>query len=345
MPTSVDPASPTRQAPKIHPIPGVIQFGSVNLLAGAPGVGKTALTATLLRQLRDGEPIFETPTCTPPRIAYLCADRGWETAQTWLERAGFPDIIHYSLTDDDDFDDNKLHNKRARLVILRECLDKLGDLPRGSFVCVDPIALFMGGNLLDYDTCAIFLIGIRKICRARGITILGLGHASKQKNDKKEQYRRLQDRILGSAAQHGYGDTQMYLAAPEETGEDFYTFLWQPHLRKPEYFKLMREEESGLFIPWDGRSATPAVQAPPALTAQPYHPPSQTLRAATQTAEEGKLLAAIPAELPGVGFGELIAQFREYASRATIYRYLQQLLSEGIIVQPTHGRYMRAPQH
>lgn len=303
--------------PPVDPLPGIISFGSVNLLAGAPGVGKTALTAGLLRQFRDGGEIFGRRVNVPPKIAYVCADRGWHVAQAWMNRAGFPEIPHYSLTDDDDFDDNKLHNKRARLTILRECLDHLDPLPVGSLVCVDPIALFMGGNLNDYDTCAIFLMGIRKIARKRGITILGLAHSSKQKNDKKEQYKRLQDRILGSAAQHGFGDTQLYLASPDETGTEYYQFMWNPHLEPAECFRLGREAKTGLFIPWD----------------KPLAPEERS-------AEEGKILSAIPDAPEGIGFGELVDRIPD-ASRATIHRYLQQLVKDGIVVHAGYGRYRR----
>ncbi len=132
-------------------------------------------------------------------------------------------------------------------------------------------------------------------------------------NDAKQQYRRLQDRILGSSAQLGYGDTQMYLASPEETGDPHYTFLVQSHIAKVQSFSLGRDD-GGLFVPW---------------------------AESTQNLEEGKILACIPPTEAGIAFAEIIVAAE--ASKTTVHRYLQELLKEGHILKAGHGRYRRAP--
>ena len=43
-----------------------------------------------------------------------------------------------------------------------------------------------GGNLLDYDTCAVACHEIRGILRTRGLTLVATAHASKLKADPKE---------------------------------------------------------------------------------------------------------------------------------------------------------------
>lgn len=292
------------------PIPGVVKFRSVNLLAGASGVGKTCLTAALCTAMRDGGQIFGHTVNKPAAVGYLCADRGWESAAYWLEKSGFRDIRFYSLADDSTFTPSRLRNKAALVGILDEALMKL-NVPEGAFVVVDPLALFMGGNLNDYQSCAIALLEIRRLCYKRNLTMLGLAHASKQKADKREQYRRLQDRILGSSAQHGYGDTQMYLASPEETGEKFYTFLWHPHTAPAEVFPLGRNDQ-GLFIPWEG---------------------------STQAAMEGTILAAIPEDSSIVTWEYLLATTG--ATKSTLHRRLTDLISEGVIERPAEGHYRR----
>ena len=309
---TVPDSRPVSQASFPDLIPGVLSFGSVNLLAGASGVGKTCLTAYLLTQIRAGLPVFGHVVTPPTAVGYVCADRGWASARYWLTKAGTQDIPFYSLADDASFGPSRLRNKGALVQILGECIDKLA-LPPGAFVVVDPLALFMGGNLNDYQSCAIALIEIRRLCAARNIPLLGLAHASKQKADKREQYKRLQDRILGSAAQHGYGDTQLYLASPEETGEKFYTFLWHPHTSPAEVFPLGRDPH-GMFLPWD--------QAPEVL-------------------EEDTLLEHIPSTEEGLSFGELVLVSN--LSRATVHRRLQSLLQEGRIDRVGHGCYRRKP--
>ena len=295
----------------LDPIPGIISFGSVNLLAGASGVGKTCLTATICTAMRDGAMLFGHPVNRPAAVGYVCADRGWTSAAYWLEKSGFRDIRFYSLADDPTFSPSRLRNKASLVGILGECLDKL-NLPEGAFVVTDPLALFLGGNLNDYQSCAIALIEIRRLCTKKQMTLLGLAHASKQKADKREQYRRLQDRILGSSAQHGYGDTQMYLASPEETGEKFFTFLWHPHTAPAEIFPLGRNDQ-GMFIPWEG---------------------------ATQAAEEGAILAAIPEDYHTcVSWEYLLAT--SGASKSTLHRRLTELITEGLIERAVEGQYRR----
>lgn len=295
-------------------IPNIITYNSLNILAGASGVGKTCLLAWMITRFRRGAPVFGAAVTAPAAIGYVCADRGFTSARYWLGKVGMNDLPFYSLADDLAFSTVRLRNKFHLVSILGECLDKLR-LPPGSLVVVDPLALFMGGSLNDYQSCAIACIEIRRACMQRQLTLIGTAHASKQKNDRKDQYNRLQDRILGSSAQLGYGDTQMYLASPEETGEKFYSFIWHPHTAPAELFPLGRDGE-GMFVPWE--------VSPLAI-------------------EENAILLAVPYTEEGVGFGELIVTAA--ASKSTVHRYLQELLKAGMIERVGHGRYRRVALH
>lgn len=301
----------TRSQAFPDPLPGVITYGSLNLLAGASGVGKTCLLAWFLTQLRDGCPVFGRKPNTPVKLGYIGADRGAGTARYWLDKAGYADIAFYSLADDDAFNTQRLRSKIHLIKILGECLDRL-ELPPGSLAAVDPVALFMGGNLNDYMNCALACLEMRRECRRRQITMIGTAHASKQKNDKADRYQRLQDRILGSSAQLGYGDTQLYLASPEETNERFYTFLWHSHTAPAEVFPLGRGAD-GMFLPWE-----------------------QSVVAA----EEGRVMETIPedgSEIPLVTILGLCSDI----SKATVYRRLQQLIDLGLVERTGRGRYKR----
>lgn len=324
--------SASQAVPPQDPLPGVIEHASVNLLAGASGVGKTCLTSWLLTRFRDNLPIFGHQPNPIPKIAYLCADRGWSSTRQWFVRAGFPDVSHYSLTDDLSFEPGRLEQKRQLVPVLRESLAKLNPLPPGSLVVVDPIALFMGGNLNDYQSCAVSLVRIRRICLELQITILGLCHASKQKNDRKEQYKRLQDRIMGSAAQHGYGDTQMYLASPEETGEKFYTFLWHPHLSEPKTFKLGRDQATGLFIPYeeeeDVTGNTPPLSVEDQINTNPH------------ILAIHELITDVD---PGTATADILtnAQATHQISRSSAFRALNLLAQAGWVQSIGRGRWRR----
>lgn len=304
-----DPATRS-QAAFPDPIPSIIGFGTVNILAGAPGVGKTCLLSTILARLRDGKEIFGRPSNAPAAIGFVSADRGASTARHWLDLAGYPDIRFYNFVEDLVFPTMKLRNRVQLVPVLEELVAKL-DLPPGAVVVVDPVTLFMG-NTNDYQACAIACIEMRRMCLRRQYTLLGTAHASKQRADAKSQYKRLQDRILGSAAQIGYGDTAMYLAAPEETNEKFHTFLWHPHTAPAQVFPLDRDPH-GLFVDWlEG----------------------------TQAKEEGKILAAITDAEEGTTFAEILIQSE--VPKTTVFRYLQELMKEGRILKVEHGRYRKA---
>jgi len=295
------------------PLPNVIPSCSICILAGAPNIGKTALLASLARDFRDNRPIFGHQPNQLPALGVIAADRNWARgAGVWFERVGYADVHYYSMADDLGFDPRSLRRKFERTQRLLEFTDRLA-LPPGSLLIVDPISLFLGGNLLDYDGCAVACHEIRAMLRQRLLTILATAHAAKLKADKRDRYLRLQDQILGSTAIFGFSDTQMYLAAPEEVGKSYYAFLWHPHGAPIETFSLERDEQ-GLFLPWSG----------------------------ADRGNQARVLALLPENGSEITFGAL----RELAdaiplSLSTLQRTLEKLLEDGRITKIRHGVYCR----
>ena len=153
-------------------IPNRLPGGGISILAGAPNIGKTALLATLLRDLHDGRPIFGHQPDPVSAIGMINADRGWaKGAGHWLAQAGYPEIAHYSLSDDASFNVKRLRRKFDRTDILAGLIDSL-KLPAYALVVVDPVSLFLGGNLLDYDACMVACHEIRSYLRLRRYTML-----------------------------------------------------------------------------------------------------------------------------------------------------------------------------
>lgn len=323
------PATPTVL---LDPLPNILTCGSLNLLAGASGIGKTALIAWLMRQFRDGAPIFGHPTQPPPAIGYLTADRPWEHTKHWFSAVGFPEVRQYSIIDDATL---KLPNQRLkhlRVDFFKSCVAKL-QLPPGSLLVVDPIALFLGGNLLDYDTVAFACIEIHRWLQQppQMYCTLGLAHSAKQRAEKNDRYLRLQDRISGSMALLGYTETQMYLAAPEETGdkEGAYTFLWNPHTAPAEVFQF-HKGTNGLFLT-EGVSTQGSTGDP---LSRPLSPFELEVYAQFPYGPESVVSTHQFVALYSADGGE--------AKRKAVQRALATLEARGLIVKLRRGVWKRA---
>lgn len=314
---NVQKASKSCQVPDTDLIPDVIPYllpgGGISLLAGAPNLGKTALLASLFRDLRDGRPIFGHQPRAVPGIGLICADRGWRTgAGVWFERAGFPEITRYVMRDDG-FSYKRLRNKFDRPDVLFSLIDSL-KLPPLSVVSVDPISLFLGGNLLDYDLCASAAGQIGSYLREKRYTMLSTAHTAKLKADKRERYMRMTDQMFGSTAISGFSDSQLYLAGPQELGKSYYMLVWHPHAAKEEQHLLDRDEH-GLFTPWLGADAPTLARV---LSLFPEPPATVALAALVELAQVFPL------------------------SKSTVHRVLDRLMLDGAVERAGRGQYRKA---
>ncbi len=316
------------------PLPPVILGATINLLAGAPGTGKSTFLAWFSRQVQAATPLWGRAWNQVAWQGVICSDRSWQRSTSkWFELEGMGGIPAYSLQDDRGFRKGRLRRRDQRIGVFEHALDALAPLPRGAFplgslIYVDPIALFLGGNLLDYDTCAVACSELREIALDRGLTIIGTAHASKQRADKNDRYLRLQDRILGSTALFGYTDTQMYIASPDEVGKPYYAFLWNPHHAPPATFKFVRDRE-GRFRP-DG--VVEDKQPPADMPSGESAPFPEWLQDAFSSGPKT--------------FSELImVASANSTSRMTLNRLLRGLVEGGVVHKPKHGQYALSATH
>lgn len=304
---------PFCQVPDI--IPKRLPGGGISLLAGAPNVGKTALLAGLLRDLRAGRPIFGHQPKPIPAIGIVNADRGWYNgAGYWLGLAGYGDIRAYSLMDDETFNMKRLRRKFERTDLLASFIDSL-QLPPYSLVIVDPISLFLGGNLLDYDACSVACGEIRTYLRLRKLSMLATVHSGKLKTDKNDRYVRTSDQILGSTAIPGFTDAILHLASPEEIGKPYYALAWHPHCDKKEIYKLERDDQ-GLFLPYSG----------------------------VDEANKRRVLSCLPTDRSALSLSEVVEQAQQFPlSQSTVQRVLTELVDDGLVEKVGHGKYAKIP--
>lgn len=306
-----------RYSPQIlpkDPLTPYILGGSINLLVGSHQAGKTAMLGRLIRDWMSGHVLGQpVPEGAITGHGVLTTNRSWQHSDR-LSTA-FKDLpsplTTYSLTDDATFDLKDFRTRTARVELFEKCLNQMG-LARGSLLWVDPFALFLGSNLLDFDACAVSCLEIRKVLAARGLTLIATTSTAKPKADQENTYPRLLDRIYGTASQLSFVDTCLYLATPDERQRaNIYTLQVYPQYAKMLTVDFIRTED-GTFEP-----------APP-------------------DAEFTQLLALLPFDGTIVSTATLAdALTPKDMSRRTLYRTLRELVTLGRLVKVGHGKYAR----
>lgn len=308
---------------RLAPIPSYLPAWQPHLLSGPSGVGKTALTAWLVTNLRDGIPVFGRETQAPPWIGLIATDRERTDTLQWYEVAGFPDIPCYSAVDDyEQFSFFALRSPRVALEVLNRVIDRF-DPPPNSLLILDPISWVAGGDMNKYDRVMPAMGALSQLCLRRRVTILGIAHTGKQRADPKDTYLRPQDKILGSMALLGSSGTQMAFEGPEQTGGDYYRFTWNPHHAPAESFWLDRDTRTGLFIPM---------------------PTADEEKKAEDHAEVVALTGLLPtSDQPPIPFAQLVekAETALQVSRSTTHRLLNKALHLGLAEKAGHGKYRR----
>lgn len=246
-------------------IPAYLPACQVHLFSGASGAGKTALTFSLLQALATQTTFLGMKARTPAFVGYVAADRTWNDHRIWLQTVGLSDLPYYSIVDDRHVTGEALRSRKFgnRFQLLKRCIAgmlvkqclaspfdsvdvALRKLPKDAFIVVDPISVFLGGDLLKYDLVFTHMLDLSQFCIEYQCTIFGIAHAGKQKNDPSQRYTRPQDRIVGTTAQTGCAGTTMHLAPESETGKPWYEFAIVPHHAEAKGLKL-RRKSNGLF--------------------------------------------------------------------------------------------------
>lgn len=237
-------------------IPKLMPAWQVHLFSGASGSGKTTLAAQLLAAISRGEPFFDWQPRKVSFIGVLAADREWGDHRQWFEEAGIGDVPAHSLVDDPARGLAWVRQFRGRRhMLFRELVKALAQqhlgqdsLPPDSLLLLDPVSLFLGGELNHYDRVFQHMLDMNQYALQNQVTVLAIAHAAKQKADKRERYTRPQDRVAGSTAQTACAGTTFHLAPPSETEEDWAELTAVPHHAQAATLRLDRGHR-GLFVP------------------------------------------------------------------------------------------------
>lgn len=296
-----------------HPLPPFIMGGTINLLVGSHQSGKTTMLGRLIRDWMSGTVLGQpVPEGAIAGHGILTCSQSWQQIQE--HSRAFRDLPqplhHYSLVDDAAFDLKDFRTKIARVELFEKCLNKML-LPRGSLLWVDPLTLFLGSNLLDFDSCAVACLEIRKILAARNLTMIATAGTAKPKFDVDQTTVRLLDRIYGTVSQLSFVNTCFYLATPDE-------------LQRAGIFTLqIYPQHAGM------------------LSLDFVREPHGTFEIAPPDAEYLPILELLPLE----GYASLSdlrdALVPKWMSKSTLYRSLKRLIADGRVAKVGYGKYCK----
>lgn len=286
----------------------------VSILAGASGAGKTTLIMHLLKGLLEGGPVLGHDCQTGLRIGYIAADRTWKSYQKTAELVSLDlsKIKTRALVDDPAID-----LARFEKSPIDELERLVGTLLPCDLVVVDPLVVFLGVDTNKYHLNAARLIRLNKMCLANKVTLLGTHHATKARSDY--SFKRAQDRISGTSALLGFTSTQLFLAAPEETGrEDGLSEFHVISHHAPAKVVLLRRGSNGVF----------ELAGEESLQPKPL---------------DERLMEILSNHHEPVTRREIVASLDGFASRAAVDRLLASFVSSGLIEKTDYGLYHLPP--
>ena len=167
----------------------------IHLFIGPSGAGKTTYLFQFLQAWAAGEKIFGYQARPQPYV-YISCDRSSRNVRRTLARVGVKkEIPMVSAVDECMSRDINTILKFAR-----------AKFPDARVFFIEGLgSLVPGGKLNDYKVVADFLLNLANYCNKEEVTIFGVGHASKTKEN--ERILNPRERILGSVAWAAYSET------------------------------------------------------------------------------------------------------------------------------------------
>lgn len=326
--TPVLPFQPAAAVP--NPLPHIFDIGTISLMNGSPGAGKTALLAAILQRMNQGGELLGFQV-DPTPVFYIVMDRPWRTgAQRWFDKYGF-DIPHYSFVDDRQLPADYFmgrSTKSGSTVTPKQdpwdqylkILESLGQ-PPGTFFSTDTLENAYG-NVMDRKYVITASTAMHRYLIDHQYCQLGMMHSTKMKADPNENYANVHEQMAGTGALSGYSSTQITLLSAAQSKSKKPELHVTSHSLPGLVWQLERDKEGRYLI-------DEAVQLFP-----------ERLLAEDQNAAEA-VYSLIPAEPDSAQRGDLVTLLESQFSRATVDRALQELLQAGR-VKSSHGRYSRS---
>ncbi len=196
--------------------PRCIPFGSLTLLSGLPGTGKSQVAAFLASVVSTGGTLPDGSTCPASKALYCSAEDA--PAKTLLPRfvannacsakIGFPKGVVKKSTEPESEGETKPEKERSWNLLDTSLLEKcLNANPEIRFVVIDPIGSYVGGSTDTYRDNEVrhVLNPLKELAEKRELAVILICHLGKSKHLTADQ------NILGSTAFSGLARVSLHV--------------------------------------------------------------------------------------------------------------------------------------
>lgn len=210
-----------------------IPLGSLTILAGQPGIGKTTLCCKILAQVTRGEPIFGLEVKQGSAIIYSSEDSYSESLLHKLAIAG-ADLSKIDVLNDPEFEPSKDCDSFLRNLEEKYLNEPDSDL---KVIVADPLHEFISGDSNKASNVSSILKKIAQFSEKHKIAFIGIHHFSK--NSKESSY---MDRVTGST-QYAAKARVVLVVDCDDKGENIMGIAKSNYSRKNRSFRFKIEHK------------------------------------------------------------------------------------------------------
>lgn len=296
----------------------VLPHGELHIIGGPSGGGKTTWLLQFIRSWQCSQPIWNLQTY-PKQFVYISLDRGEKSLLRTFKRLGidastFPYVAALNLQPRPNSTDD----------IFEMVRDKF---PDAEVIFVDGLAI-LGPNAKngDYKSYGNFVAGLSSTCNKFGVTVFGVMHCPKMKEN--EKYSNPRQRLLGSVAWAAFSET-IILIEPDETHPNCRTLHLLPR-NAPEKVYRYELDAQGMFSKEEDYTGKAKIVS--AVRSFPEAASSVSMVLLLSTIKPGEIVET----------SDIVDQMEAHGvSRSQVFFWLKKLVEEGTLEIVGRGKYRK----
>jgi hypothetical protein len=236
--TPTTPPTPSASPSSTFIVEGILPKYEIHLFGGPSHAGKTTLLLQMIDAWRQGKDVFGHASYPVPFV-YIALGRSAASVHATMKRIGI-DPVTFPLVSN--VDDGECVNFDQAYALARKLV------PEVEVLFIDGIHHICPGKENNLKDVSAFLTELTRKMKAKGLTIIGVGHSSKVKGD--ERFSNPRERFLGSSA-WGTGSSTMIIVErdrPDELTNNKRKVLVMPS-NSPDQVLDYSLDSSGMFQP------------------------------------------------------------------------------------------------